>query len=109
MTQWHDDPLHPGRQIGLVSTPSGNDYVQPVIRIAVRCRKNNGQWAIGVLITNLTPDEVVALGELEGDILADFSQLWLAYVLGNKRSGYSRLFLTFVELHARFSIESRRN
>jgi hypothetical protein len=80
VTQWTDDPLHPGRQVGLVSTPSGDDYVQPVIRIAVRCRKNNGQWAIGVLITNLTPDEVVALGELKNDILADFTQLWLAYV-----------------------------
>ncbi len=80
VTQWTDDPLHSGRQVGLVNSPSGDDYAQPVIRIAVRCRKNNGQWAIGVLITNLTPDEVVALGEHEGDILADFSQLWLAYV-----------------------------
>ena len=80
VTQWTDDPLHPGRQIGLVNTPSTDDYVQPVLRIAVRCPKNNGQWAIGVLVTNLSPDEIIALGELEVDILADFTQLWLAYV-----------------------------
>ena len=79
--QWTDDPCHPGRQLGLVTTPSNHDYAQPVIRIAVRCRKNNGQWAIGVLVTNLTPAEVAALVEIDPDILSDPAELWLAYVL----------------------------
>ncbi|MGC1308505.1 MAG: hypothetical protein WA885_14870 [Phormidesmis sp.] len=81
VAQWQDDPFHPGRQIGLVTAPSQDDYSQPVIRIAVRCRKNNGQWAIGVLVTNLTPDEVASLVEIELDILENPQELWLAYVL----------------------------
>ena len=55
---WEDDPLQAGRQIGLVTTSSEEDYAQPVIRIAVRCRKKNGQWAVGVLVTNLSPAQV---------------------------------------------------
>jgi hypothetical protein len=85
VTQWTDDPLHPGRQVGLVNSP--DDYCQPVIRIAVRCRKRNGQWAIGVLVSNLTPDDLIALGHYEGDSLADFSQLWLAYVYAYDQRG----------------------
>lgn len=81
VAQWTDDPFQPGRQIGLVTTPSQDDYCQPVVRIAVRCRKNNGQWAIGVLVTNLAPDEVAALVEIELDILENPAELWLAYVL----------------------------
>ena len=79
--QWADDPFQSGRQIGLVTAPSGQDYGQPVVRIAVRCRKNNGQWAVAVLVTNLSPAEVAALVEIDPDILADPAELWLAYVL----------------------------
>lgn len=81
VTHWADDPMHPGRQAGLVNTASEKDYVKPVVRIAVRCRKNNGQWAIGVLITNLSPDDLLGLGMLEAGLLNDVPhQLWLAYV-----------------------------
>ena len=79
--RWEDDPLQAGRQIGLVTTSSKDDYAQPVIRIAVRCRKKNGQWAVGVLVTNLSPAEVADLVEIDLDILAKPSELWLAYVL----------------------------
>jgi hypothetical protein len=85
VTQWVDDPLHPGRQVGLVNRP--DDYCQPVIRIAVRCRKRNGQWAIGVLVSNLSPDDLIALGHYEADALADFTQLWLAYVYAYDQRG----------------------
>jgi len=57
VTQWFDDPTQSGRQFGLVRT--AHDYCRPVVRIAVRCRKNNQQWAIGVLVTNLSPDDVM--------------------------------------------------
>ena len=30
-------------------------------RLAVRCRKANGQWGVGVLISTLAPTEVLAL------------------------------------------------
>jgi hypothetical protein len=46
---WMDDPRVPGRQIGWVPG-AAPEYVRPVLRIAVRCPKKNGQWGIGVLI-----------------------------------------------------------
>jgi hypothetical protein len=79
VAQWIDDPTHPGRQVGLVTAPT-DEYYQPLIRIAVRCRKNNGQWGIGLLLTNLMPQDVAALVDIELAILDDPNELWLAYV-----------------------------
>src|SRR6266567_3131796 len=39
---WVDDPKMHGRQVGWVRLPA-DEYVRPVRRIAVRCRKPNGQ------------------------------------------------------------------
>lgn len=78
VTRWFNDPAHRGREFGLVITEA--DYCQPVIRIAVRCRKKNGQWAVGVLVTNLTPDEIADFMTLSLDVHTDLSELWLAYV-----------------------------
>jgi hypothetical protein len=36
-------------------------YVRPVVRIAVRCRQQNGQWAVGVLISTLSARDVLHL------------------------------------------------
>jgi hypothetical protein len=49
---WMDDPRVPGRQLGWVPG-SAAEYVRPVLRIAVRCPKKNGQWGVGVLIAAL--------------------------------------------------------
>ncbi len=49
---WVDDLRVPGRQIGWVPG-AAPEYVRPVLRIAVRCPKKNGQWGIGVLIAAL--------------------------------------------------------
>ena len=57
VTQWVDDPQHPGRQVGWIQQPP-TEYVSFVRRIAVRCRKNNGQWGIGVLISALSEQQV---------------------------------------------------
>ena len=57
---WVDDPQVAGRQVGWVPVPA-DDYVRPVRRIVVRCRKANGQWGTGVLISTLCPTEVLAL------------------------------------------------
>ena len=46
---WLDDPRVPGRQIGWVPG-TAREYGRPVLRIAVRCPKKNGQWGVGVLI-----------------------------------------------------------
>src|SRR6266700_1239011 len=40
---WFDDPHEPGRQAGWV-TEAPTAYVRPVVRIAVRCRQQDGQW-----------------------------------------------------------------
>ena len=52
VVEWVDDPRVPGRQIGWVPG-AAPEYVRPVLRVAVRCPKKNGQWGIGVLIAAL--------------------------------------------------------
>ena len=54
VADWVDDPRVPGRQIGWVPG-AAPEYVRPVLRVAVRCPKKNGQWGIGVLIAALAP------------------------------------------------------
>lgn len=60
VTTWVEDPRTPSRQVGWVTLPT-DAYERPVRRIAVRCRKRNGQWAHGVLISTLVPELVLAL------------------------------------------------
>jgi hypothetical protein len=57
---WVDDPRLPGRQFGWV-TEAPTAYVRSVVRIAVRCRRRNGQWATGVLLSTLAPRDVLVL------------------------------------------------
>jgi hypothetical protein len=58
VTEWLDDPRVPGRQVGWV-LGAATEYVRPVVRIAVRCRKKNGQWGIGVLIAPADPSVIL--------------------------------------------------
>ncbi len=76
---WVDDPHVEGRQVGWVRLPAG-EYVRPVRRIAVRCRKANGQWGIGVLISTLAPSQVLALTPIRAGLDADPTTVLLAYV-----------------------------
>lgn len=57
---WWPDPHNPGREMGWVATED-QPYCKPVRRIAVRCRKKNGQWGMGVLVSTLWPREVLWL------------------------------------------------
>jgi len=79
VTTWHDDPYLPGRQVGWVEIPA-TEYVQPVKRIAVRTRKKNGQWAIGVLISSLSFKTVSYLAGLPADHRPQPLDILLAYV-----------------------------
>jgi hypothetical protein len=80
---WVDDPHVEGRQVGWVRL-AASDYVRPVRRIAVRCRKPNGQWGIGVLISTLAPAQVLALTQPK----AGPATVLLAYVyLYDQRGG----------------------
>ena len=84
---WVDDPHVEGRQVGWVRLPA-TEYVRPVRRIAVRCRKANGQWGIGVLISTLTPAQVLALTQPEASPDADAATILLASVyLYDQRGG----------------------
>ena len=78
VTTWFDDPKLPERQVGWVRVPPSG-YVREVVRIAVRCRKANGQWGVGVLIA---PPEVTALLALTGQERApeDAAAQLLTYV-----------------------------
>jgi len=50
VAEWVQDPDWPERSFGWVSEPA-TDYVCPVVRIAVRCRRLDGTFAYGVLIS----------------------------------------------------------
>ena len=87
VSYWVDDPKVPGRQIGWVHLPAP-EYARPVRRIAVRCRKANGQWGVGVLISTLDPIEVLALTNVTAGPNVDPVTVLLAYVyLYDQRGG----------------------
>jgi hypothetical protein len=79
VTTWYEDPRQAGRQVGWVTTPAP-EYCRPVKRIAVRTRKKNGQWGLGVLISTLTPQLVGHLTGLSREQLVDPLRRLLAYV-----------------------------
>ena len=87
VTTWVDDPRIPERQVGWV-TVAATPYSRPVRRIAVRCRKKNGQWGVGVLISTLSPPEVLTLTRQPVDRLQTPTAVLLAYVsLYDQRGG----------------------
>jgi hypothetical protein len=84
---WVDDPKVEGRQVGWVRLPA-SEYVRPVRRLAVRCRKANGQWGMGVLISTMAPAEVLALTQQAPVSNSDPASVLLAYVyLYDQRGG----------------------
>lgn len=76
---WRDDPKVPGRQIGWVAVEA-TEYVRPVKRIAVRTRKKNGQWGIGVILSSLPADVTILLARLPIHCLQDPVAVLIAYV-----------------------------
>jgi hypothetical protein len=79
VTEWVDDPRVPGRQMGWV-TDKPSEYVCPVQRIAVRCRKKNGQWGVGVVVSALAPADVLHLTGQAADRVDDDHAVLRAYV-----------------------------
>ena len=79
VTDWVTDPTQPDRQVGWV-TLEPQEYCCPVKRIAVRCRKKNGQWGVGVILSTLSAQTVL---ELTGQPLShsqDPTAVLLAYL-----------------------------
>ena len=60
VSQWITDPDDPSRQMGWVTLPT-DLYCRPIQRIAVRCRKKNGQWGYGVILSTLSAQDVLLL------------------------------------------------
>ncbi len=79
VVRWVDDPRIEGRQIGWV-IEQASAYIRPVVRIAVRCRKKNGQWGIGVLISTIDPQTIVILTDLSPSEWVHPDAELLAYV-----------------------------
>jgi hypothetical protein len=77
--QWINDPADSSRQMGWVSLPA-ELYCRPVQRIAVRCRKKNGQWGYGVLLSTLSPQAVLLLTGGYEQEAEDPKAVLLAYV-----------------------------
>lgn len=78
VTEWIRDPADRGRQIGWVTLDT-DLYCRPVRRIAVRCRKKNGQWGYGVVLSTLVPREVLLLSGGYEQEVNDPKAVLLAY------------------------------
>src|SRR5258708_21494888 len=84
---WYLDQALPERQFGWV-TAAAEAYVRPVKRIAVRCRKPDGAFAYGVLISTLSAQHVLVLTRQSLALLDDPAAVLLAYVrLYDQRGG----------------------
>jgi hypothetical protein len=79
VSSWVADPRIEGREVGWV-TEQATAYVRPVRRIAVRCRKKNGQWGVGVIISTLEPTDMLALTDRPATAVTDDTTVLLAYV-----------------------------
>ncbi len=79
VTEWSRDPSDPSRQIGWVRLET-DLYCRPVQRIAVRCRKKNGHWGYGVILSCLSPADVLLLTGGYQQEIQDPQAVLLAYV-----------------------------
>ncbi len=84
---WMTDPQVPERQIGWVcEEPIA--FVRPVRRVAVRSRKANGQWGVGVLICSLSDQVLLHLAGLPVEAAGDEQMVLQALVaLYDQRGG----------------------
>src|SRR5207245_3103467 len=76
---WVQDPAWPERSFGWVTEPALG-YVRPVRRIAVRCRRQDGTFAYGVLICSLSAEQVLTVLRRTRSQAADPVAVLLAYV-----------------------------
>ncbi len=79
VVEWVEDPVWPERSFGWVTEPA-TGYVRPVQRIAVRCRRQDGTFAYGVLIFSLSAEQVLTVLARPSSQAADPVAVLLAYV-----------------------------
>jgi len=80
VTEWVQDPDWSERSFGWVTEPPSG-YVRPVRRIAVRCRRQDGTFAYGVLICSLAAQQVLAVLGRPSSQAADPVAVLAAYVI----------------------------
>src|SRR5262249_9716544 len=86
VNEWFDDPKVSERQVGWVRV-APREYVREVVRIAVRCRKANGQWGYGVLIAPVELAPMLALLGRQAAVPRTDAERLLAYVYAYDRRG----------------------
>jgi len=87
VTAWIQDPDWSERSFGWVSEPP-TDYVRPVQRIAVRCRKLDGTFAYGVLICSLSAQQVLSvLGRPHAQAADPLAVLLASVTCSDQRGG----------------------
>jgi len=69
--EWFADPHHPQREMGWVVPLDTPDYARSVKRLAIRWPKKNGRMSYDLLISTLSPPEVI---ELRGQPQAHVSE-----------------------------------
>jgi hypothetical protein len=79
VVEWIQDPAWSERSFGWVTEPPPG-YFRPVRRIAVRCRRQDGTFAYGVLICSLEASQVLMLLGHPKSQAADPVAVLLAYV-----------------------------
>ena len=89
---WHADPRQPDRQVGLVTAPAtmyhAGQHRPTAVRVAVRCRRANGQWGVGVIISTLPAADALRLTGQAAALASDPVACLLAYVyLYDQRGG----------------------
>jgi len=77
--EWHTDPQHPDRQMGWVVPLDTPDYVRPVRRLAIRWRKRNGHFKHAMLVSTLTPRDVLQLLNQPAENINQPASVALAY------------------------------
>jgi hypothetical protein len=79
VVEWVQDPVWPERSFGW-ATSQALGYVRPVQRIAVRCRRQDGTFAYGVLICSLSAEQVLAVLRRPSSQATDPVAVRLSYV-----------------------------
>jgi hypothetical protein len=84
---WHADPQVAGREAGWVTQETAA-YHRPVRRLAVRTPTQQGRWAVGILVSSLAPEEVLALTGQPRERHADpLAVLWAYVAFYDQRGG----------------------
>ena len=86
VVEWIQDPAWSERSFGWVTEPA-TGYVRPVRRIAVRCRRQDGTFAYGVLICSLSAEQVLTVLGCPSSQAADPVAVRLSYVTFSDQRG----------------------